>query len=159
MNISGSVFSNNNSLVSSGGAIYVQTNDDVTATEAVITNTKFLGNKAALSGGAIGINDSGSGHTAKLVINSSYFSDNVASEVGGAIVMTSSGGLTEVFVNSSEFVGNTAQKGSAIYATKGNLTNTVQFISMAARTPIFLTPNSKITLLLPVQVSTQRFLR
>ena len=73
-----------------------------------IIDCTFMDNLAGYDGGAIGAG------TSNLTVNSSKFIDNAASRYGGAIY------AAHLKVYDTEFTGNSAERGGAVYITNAN---------------------------------------
>ena len=73
-----------------------------------IIDCTFTNNSAGYDGGAIGAS------TSNLTVNSSKFIDNAASRYGGAIY------AAHLKVYDTEFIGNSAETGGAVYITNAN---------------------------------------
>jgi predicted outer membrane repeat protein len=99
LTISNSEF-RDNSVVSSGGAIYL-TDGNIT-----ITNTTFVNSSARSSGGAIYASNQIKNDAVEMHITQSSFMDNRADSTGGAIVISHS-----IKINRCSFVNNTAKRG------------------------------------------------
>ncbi len=115
-----------NAIVSNGGTIDI---DNVTflnnegeiksgvldisdTNENTIDNSAFSDNKSNENGGAIKIK------TAGLKINNTSFTNNAAGVMGGAIHSESGSTLT---ITDTNFTGNKAQKGAAIYSSQSDV--------------------------------------
>ena len=93
-----------------GGAIFVGSRSHVT-----VTDSTFKGNSAGTAGGAIAMRgDDNDGKQSSLTINSSHFIQNTSQNAGGAISVGSEK-QENVNIADTEFTGNTAVRGGAIY--------------------------------------------
>lgn len=114
----------NNSAVGNGGAIYVNANipDNSHWYSYSLASANFLDNQSGKNGGAISIdlnnNDGG------IWIGNSIFKNNSAIENGGAIYFNAEKGSdTELSIDDTDFIGNSAKQGSAIYANNISCVN------------------------------------
>ncbi len=89
-----------------GGALFAHSNTRTTG-----SGNKFIGNSATQNGGAVYVQEAYSGHTN---LSNGTYTDNVAGQAGGAVY--NAGVMT---VSDSEFSGNKAQNGGAIYNDAG----------------------------------------
>lgn len=106
INIDNVTFSNNIG-VGKGGVI------DITKTNKnTIDNSTFSNNASNINGGAIKINN------AKIKINKTTFSGNIAENNNGGAIYSEDSTLT---LTDTNFTGNEAQKGAAIYSSRGDV--------------------------------------
>ena len=111
LNIENCVFTNNNALERSGGAIF-HYNRAYATKNLNIANSKFYNNKA-YNGGAVFTSG-----TAKTNIANSLFDGNVAKNNGGALITDTGFRFTapsSTTIDNSVFINNKANKGGAIY--------------------------------------------
>lgn len=102
-----------------GGAIALGSESNT-----IIEKSKFFQNESKYHGGAIGMRgpDDGDNSAATLDIKNSEFAGNIATQNGGAIYSTFYDSVTErnaVYMKDTDFTGNSAQSGGAIYVDGG----------------------------------------
>lgn len=102
-----------------GGAIALGSESNT-----IIEKSKFFQNESKYHGGAIGMRgpDDGDNSAATLDIKNSEFAGNIATQNGGAIYSTFYDSVTErnaVYMKDTDFTGNSAQNGGAIYVDGG----------------------------------------
>ena len=102
-----------------GGAIALGSESNT-----IIERSKFFQNESKYHGGAIGMRgpDDGDNSAATLDIKNSEFAGNIATQNGGAIYSTFYDSVTErnaVYMKDTDFTGNSAQSGGAIYVDGG----------------------------------------
>ncbi len=105
--------------VDGAGALFLGS-DSSTDVRGVLENSKFDSNSSGINGGAIATRTfvQGDNRRAKLDISNTMFNGNIAGTVGGAFdnyFYHSNTNADAVYVKGSEFVGNIAVSGGAVY--------------------------------------------
>ena len=118
LSLSGATFTNNAATAdtsSRGGGIFATSTGSLT-----LSDTTFDSNQASKDGGALSIVPTSG--TPAISITNSAFDNNTESEEGGGALFENGGSLT---LTGTDFTGNTAVSGGAIYLTSvSNLTAT-----------------------------------
>lgn len=128
--IENSIFENN-TAVKEGGAIYT-----TGGATTEIKNSEFTNNKAT---GANGKGGSIFSTIGSKTITNSTFTNNMATESGGAIFVELG---SDVTITDSNFIGNKASKGAAIYSDSSSAGHSVVSIVADTKDVIFKNNNS-----------------